>query len=255
MNRLEGKVAIVTGSGKGIGLRIAHELADLGATMVVSDLDDVASEKAAAEVRGATSIPCDVRDEAQVQALVARTVEAHGHLDIMVPNAGVGVVAPLLGTDLEAWRRVTSVNLDGVFLSIRYAAPAIIEAGGGSIVTVASITATAGSPLIGSYAAAKAGVLNLTKTAAVELRDHGVRANAVLPGFIDTDLVSDVIGDFESQLGMQPGDFSATVMAKQGRWGTPDDVARAVAFLADPEQSWVTGAGVTLDGGMSANLL
>lgn len=140
-------------------------------------------------------------------------------------------------------------NLDGVFLSLRWAAPAIIASGGGSIVTIASVTGTTGSPLIASYAASKAAVVNLTKTAATELRDHGVRVNAVLPGFIGTDLVTDATPDFERCLGLEPGGFGPVVEAKQGRFGTPEDVARTVGFLADPEQSWITGSAVTLDGG------
>ncbi len=160
----------------------------------------------------------------------------------MVPNAGVANVAPIIETDLAAWRRVTSVNLDGVFLSLRYAAPAIIASGGGSIVSIASVTGTVGSALISSYAAAKAAVINLTETAATELREHGVRVNAVAPGFIATELVTSNAANFERHLGLAAGDFGPVVESKQGRFGTPDDVARAVAFLADPQQSWVTGS-------------
>lgn len=248
-------VAIVTGSAKGIGLSIARELAARDYRVVVSDIDAANAEVVAKELDGAISIECDVRDEAQVRALVDSTVEHYGRLDLMVPNAGIGLVAPILETDLTGWREVTSVNLDGVFLALRYAAPAIIATGGGSVVNIASVSGTTGSPLIASYAAAKAAVVNLSKTAAMELRDHGVRVNAVLPGFIGTDLVRNAAPDFERYLGMQPGEFGSLVAEKQGRLGTPEDVARAVAFLADPEQSWVTGSTVTMDGGLTAGLL
>jgi len=248
-------VAIVTGSAKGIGLSIARDLTERGHQVVVSDLDAAGAEMAAKELDGSLGVPCDVRDEEQVKALVDITVEHYGRLDLMVPNACIGIVAPILETDLATWRAVTSINLDGVFLALRYAAPAIIASGGGSIVNIASVTGTTGSPLIASYAAAKAAVVNLTKTAAVELRGHGVRVNAVLPGFIGTDLVNHAAPDFERYLGMQPGDFGPLVEAKQGRFGTPEDVARTVAFLADPAQSWVTGSAVTLDGGLTASLL
>lgn len=248
-------VAIVTGSAKGIGLAIARELTGRGYRVVVSDINTADAELAAKELDGSISIPCDVRDEDQMKALVAGTVEHYGRLDLMVPNAGIGRVAPLVETDLAAWREVTSVNLDGVFLALRWAAPAIVRSGGGSVVCIASVTGTTGSPLIASYAAAKAAVINLTKTAAMELRDSGVRVNAVAPGFIGTDMVNDAAPDFERYLGMQAGEFGPVIEAKQGRFGVTDDVARAVAFLADAEQSWITGSVLTLDGGLTAGLL
>lgn len=137
-------------------------------------------------------------------------MERHGAVHVMVPNAGVGIPCPLLQMDLVNWREVTSVNLDGVFLRIRYAAPAIIVAGGGAIVTIGSVTATAGAPLIGHYAAAKAGVVNLTKTAASELHSDGVRVNVVLPGFVATDLVTTASPEFERFLGLSTGVSTAS---------------------------------------------
>lgn len=249
------RVAIVTGSAKGIGLAIARDLTTRGYRVVISDINAADAEVAAKELEGAISIPCDVRDEAHVKALVDGTVEHYGRLDLMVSNAGIGIVAPILETDLAAWRAVTSINLDGVFLSLRWAAPAIIASGGGSVVSIASVTGTTGTPLVASYAASKAAVVNLTKTAASEFRGLGVRVNAVLPGFIGTDLVNDAAPDFERYLGLEAGGFAPVVEAKQGRFGTVEDVARAVGFLADPDQSWITGSALTLDGGLTANLL
>lgn len=248
-------VAIVTGSAKGIGLGIARELTRHGYRVVLSDINATDVEVAAKELDGAIAVPCDVRDEDQVKALVETTMDHHGRLDLMVPNAGIGVVSPILETDLAMWRQVTSVNLDGVFLSLRWAAPAIIASGGGSVVNVASVSGTTGTPLIASYAAAKAAVINLTKTAAMELRPHGVRVNAVLPGFIGTDLVTDAAPEFERHLGLETGGFGQVIETKQGRFGSPDDVARAVAFLADAEQTWVTGTELTLDGGLTSSLI
>ncbi|MCD2196884.1 glucose 1-dehydrogenase [Actinomycetospora endophytica] len=253
--QLDGRVAVVTGAGKGLGAAIAGRFAEEGATVVVSDIDAGAAEKVAAGLPGARAIPCDVRDEGQVQALIERTVSECGALHVMVPNAGVGTPCPLLAMDLAAWRSVLEVNLDGVFLSLRYAAPAIIASGGGSIVNLASVTATTGSPLIGHYAAAKAGVVNLTKTAATELRDQGVRVNAVLPGFVGTDLVTAAAPVFEQLLGLPDGGFDGLIAQKQGRYGTPEEVADAVLFLASDRSAFCNGSGLVLDGGLDASLL
>ena len=252
---LDGRVAVVTGAGKGLGAAIARRLAAEGATVVVSDVDAEAAKGVAAELPGADAIPCDVREEEQVVALVEQTVDRHGALHVMVPNAGVASVGPLLTMDFAEWRRVLSVNLDGVFLSMRHAAPAILAAGGGSIVTIASVTATAGSPLIGHYAAAKAGVVNLTKTLATELRPHGVRVNAVLPGFVGTDMVTAEKENFEAALGLPAGGFDGLIAQKQGRYGTTDDVAEAVLYLASERSAFCTGTALVLDGGLDASLL
>lgn len=253
---LDTKVAIITGSGKGLGKAIAQLFAAEGATVVISDIDDAAAEKTAESIPGASAIACDVRDEDQVKALVAQTVDQHGGLHVMVANAGIGgTPAPLLEIDLEVRRRVTSVNLDGVFLTIRYAAPAIIASGGGSIVTLSSVTATAGSPLMAHYAAAKAAVLNLTKTAAIEFRDHGVRVNALLPGFVRSDIVNTAEPIFEHILGLSAGGFDSLITQKQGRFSTATEVAEAALFFASDRSSFCTGSGLVLDGGLDASLL
>jgi NAD(P)-dependent dehydrogenase (short-subunit alcohol dehydrogenase family) len=251
---LEGKNAIVTGAAKGIGFAIAQHLSAAGANVVVSDTDEAGAKSAAEQISRAVAIACDVRDEDQVKSLVDQTVATLGGVHVMVPNAGIGIVGPIVETDLAAWRAVTSINLDGVFLCLRYAAPAIIASGGGAIVSVASATALAGTPLVASYAASKAAVVNLTKTAAVELGPFGVRVNCVLPGFIGTDLVNDRAPEFEAALGLPTGGFADFIAQKQGRYGTVNEVAQAVCFLASEESSFCSGSGLALDGGLTASL-
>jgi NAD(P)-dependent dehydrogenase (short-subunit alcohol dehydrogenase family) len=253
MGQLEGKTAIVTGAAKGLGRAVARAYAAEGATVVISDLDGEAARATADAIDGAHAMTCDVRDERQVAALVQETVTEHGRLDVMVANAGVGTVKPLVMMDLAEWRQVTSVNLDGVFLCVRHAAAAMVAAGGGTIVNMCSITALTGSPLIGHYAAAKAGVRSLTQTAAVELREAGVRVNCICPGFVETDLVIDQKANFEAALDLD--DFDAIIAAKQGRYGTPEEVARLAVFLASERSRFSTGSSFVLDGGARASLL
>src|SRR5947207_8716400 len=213
---LQGKVAVITGAGKGIGKAIAEAYAGEGATVVVSDIDEGLAKETASGISGASAIACDVRSEEQVKSLVDQTVAQHGGLQIMVPNAGIGRPVPLLGMDYDEWRAVTSVNLDGVFLCIRYGAPAIIASGGGAIVNICSITAQAGTPLIAHYSAAKAGVMSLTQSASVELRAKAFRANPVLPGFIEPEMVTSLRDDFDRLLAFPEGQFDQVIALKKG---------------------------------------
>jgi NAD(P)-dependent dehydrogenase (short-subunit alcohol dehydrogenase family) len=253
--RLEGRAAVVTGAGRGLGRAVAEAYGAEGATVVVSDLDAGAAEEVAAGIPGASAMACDVRADADVEALIQHAVSAHGGLNVLVANAGVGTPQALLEMSLEDWRAVTSVNLDGAFLSIRHAAPAIIAAGGGAIVTMCSITALAGSPMLAHYAAAKAGLLSRTKTAAIELRDQGVRVNALLPGFIATEMVTASKEEFERLLGLPAGGFDELIVHKQGRYGTAEEVARLAVFLASERSRFSTATGFVVDGGARASLL
>jgi NAD(P)-dependent dehydrogenase (short-subunit alcohol dehydrogenase family) len=250
---LKDKIAVVTGGAKGLGAAIAVELDSEGARVVVTDIDGDGAAKTAAELARGESAVCDVRDDAAVEALVADVVARYGTLDIMVANAGIATVTPITEMTMEIWHSVLAVNLDGVFSSVRHAGRAMAATGGGSIITMASITGFAGSPLIAHYAAAKAAVISLTKTAAVELRGHGVRVNAICPGFIGTDLVLDRKSQFEQALGID--DFGAVLDQAQGRLGEVGDVAPLAAFLASDRSRFSNGSTFVVDGGMSASLV
>lgn len=253
---LSDRVAVITGSARGIGAAIAERFVAEGARVVVSDLDETAARATADRIGAVDALGADVRDEEQVRSLFATVAQRHGGVHVVVANAGVGAPVPLLGMDLAAWRAVTSVNLDGVFLTVRYGGEAVAASGGGSVLTLSSVTATTGSPLIAHYAAAKAGVLNLTKTAAVELRSHGVRVNALVPGFIGTELVTRAAPEFEKLLGLPEGGFHSVLEQKQGRMGAVEDLVSAAVYLSsDADASWVTGAGLVLDGGLTSSLL
>ena len=250
---LKDKIAIVTGGAKGLGAAIAVELDSEGARVVVTDIDGDGAAKTAAELARGESAVCDVRDDAAVEALVADVVARYGTLDIMVANAGIATVTPITEMTMEIWHSVLAVNLDGVFSSVRYAGKAMAATGGGSIITMASITGFAGSPLVANYAAAKAAVISLTKTAATELRGHGVRVNAICPGFIGTDLVLDRKSQFEQALGID--DFGAVLDQAQGRLGEVGDVAPLATFLASDRSRFSNGSTFVVDGGMSASLV
>lgn len=250
---LKDKIAIVTGGAKGLGAAVAAEFDSEGAYVVVADIDAAGAERAAAGLSRGESAELDVRDDAAVAALIQDVVAKHGKLDIMMANAGIATVTSISDMDFETWRSVLAVNLDGVFSSVRHAARAMAASGGGSIITMASITGFSGSPLIAHYAAAKAGVISLTKTAAIEFRGQGVRVNAICPGFIGTDLVLDRAGDFERGLGLD--DFGAVINQAQGRLGEVGDVAPLATFLASERSRFSNASTFVVDGGMSASLV
>ncbi|MGI8864909.1 MAG: SDR family NAD(P)-dependent oxidoreductase [Solirubrobacteraceae bacterium] len=249
---LENKVAIVTGGAKGLGQAIGRGLHEAGATVVLADLDAEGAQRAAQELRGAHGVSCDVREESQVQTLIAETVERHGRLDIMVASAGVAAVNPIVQMPLEEWRHVLSVDLDGVFLCTKHAGLAMASGGGGSIINVASIKAFGGAPATGHYGAAKAGVVSLTKTAALELRASGVRVNAICPGWIDTDMVNDRKHELEQALGIS---FQEYIDHIQGRLGKPEELVGLTVFLASERSGFSSGTAYVIDGGATASLV
>ncbi|MGA9278684.1 SDR family NAD(P)-dependent oxidoreductase [Ilumatobacter sp.] len=244
---LSGQVALVTGGGSGIGLECARVLAADGATVVVAGRDEdrlaSARDELVAAERDAQVITsrCDVTVEADVEATCVRAAEA-GRFSMVVVNAGYGSAAPFHRTTLDEWNGVLGTNLTGAFLTMRTAAPLLVAAGGGSIVAVSSIAATATHRFMTPYCVSKAGLEMLVKQVADELGPVGVRANAVRPGLVPTEAtaammsIPDVVDDYLNQMPL-------------GRAGTTGDIAGLVRFLAGPESSWITGSCISADGG------
>ncbi|MDT8911406.1 SDR family NAD(P)-dependent oxidoreductase [Amycolatopsis sp. PS_44_ISF1] len=251
MSELEGKRVFVTGSGAGIGQAIAALFVERGARVVVSDLDPGSAGQTAAEIGAAGVANCDVTDEAQVQTAIQQAVDLLGGLDVLVNNAGIEVSSPLLQQSTESFDKIFAVNVRGTFVAMKAATPHLVESRG-NIVNISSIAGVGGSPLLGSYCATKAAVIQLTRVAAVEMRPAGIRVNAVCPGFADTAMVERLVPDFEAATQVPFGDL---VAAKQGRLGTPQDIAEVVAFLASDRATWITGSHYVLDGGLSASLV
>jgi NAD(P)-dependent dehydrogenase (short-subunit alcohol dehydrogenase family) len=245
--QLAGRVAVVTGGNGGIGFGIVEGLLDAGATVDIWARDEAKTEAALSRLATPDRPPvtgrrCDVANEADVVRAANETVEQHGKLDTMFANAGVGNYVPFLDTTLDDWRSVTSVDLDGVFLSLREAARHMKDQGGGALVAVSSISALHGTPAHAAYAASKAGLLGLVRSAAVELARHGIRANALLPGWMEIDTHPEMR---ESERFVEV----TTQRTPVRRWGTPDDLKPAAVFLADPTITFHTGDTVVVDGG------
>ncbi|MFJ8815123.1 MULTISPECIES: SDR family NAD(P)-dependent oxidoreductase [Amycolatopsis] len=251
MSELDGKRVFVTGSGAGIGKAIAKLFTDRGARVVVSDIDADAAKRAADEIGAAGVANCDVTDEAQVQAAVQQAVDLLGGLDVLVNNAGIEISSPLLQQSTESFDKIYAVNVRGPFVAMKAATPHLV-ASKGNVVNIASIAGIGGSPLLGSYCATKAALIQLTRVAAVEMRPTGVRVNAVCPGFADTAMVERLVPDFEAATQVPFGDL---VAMKQGRLGTPEDIAEVAAFLASDRATWITGSHYVLDGGLTASLV
>lgn len=248
--RLDGQVALITGATRGIGLGIAEALAAAGADVAIWGTNAEKNEAAAERLRNhggnVFATVCDVADEDAVAAAMAATVEALGRLDSCFANAGTGAApTPFEKTGLEEWRRVAAVNLDGVFLTLRAAAAAMIEAGGGgSLVATSSLTAIEGAPRSAAYAASKGALVSLVRTLAVELARKGIRANAIMPGWIDTDLTHAMLTDER---------FAGAVMPRvpARRWGTPEDIGVAAVYLASPASAYHSGDVLKIDGAYS----
>ncbi len=246
-----GPVAIVTGGAAGIGRAAAHELARRGAAVVVADVDEAQGEQAARALRDdghrSVFVAADVSRAADVAALVAAAQREFGRLDWAFNNAGIeGTTAETAELSEEAWDTVLAVNLTGVWLCMRHEIPAMLETGGGAIVNCASIAGLVGFPGAGAYVAAKHGVVGLTRTAALEYAQRGVRVNAVCPGIIHTAMID------RYAHGSRGVEAQLAAGEPVGRMGTADEVASAVGWLCAPESGFVTGTALPVDGGWTA---
>jgi 3-oxoacyl-[acyl-carrier protein] reductase len=238
--RLGGKVAVVTGGASGIGLAAVRRFVQEGATVVVGDIDEGALSQVAGELGDAVStVRADVTVETDMAALAAAAVDRHGSLDVAFANAGFGTAAPIVGSDLDAWKRVIDVCLIGPMLTIKHAAPHMER--GGSIVVTASLNAVQPAWGMSAYCAAKAGVTMLAQVAAMELGPSGIRVNAIGPGLVRTPmtegmwLAPEIVEEFEAN-------------APLGRYAAPEEIADLVTFLASDEATYISGSLYLIDG-------
>jgi 3-oxoacyl-[acyl-carrier protein] reductase/pyridoxal 4-dehydrogenase len=238
--KLQNRVAIVTGAGQGIGRAIAEKFSQEGASVVVADINADTATKTAADI-GGLAHTVDVSSEEQVARLVSTTISSYGKVDILVNDAAIVPFVPWDDLDFAEWRRIMSVNLDGVYLTSRAVYPHMKEAGYGRIVNIASNVILAGTPNLAHYVAAKGGVFGFTRALATELGRYGITVNAVAPGLTAS----------EGVLASPHADAFDFVVSLQAipRRAIPADIAPAAAFLASEEASWVTGAMITADGG------
>lgn len=247
MTDLTGRVAVITGGNGGIGLGMARALAAAGADVAIWGRNETKNEAARAELaatgRNVVALRCDVADERQVVEATEQTIDKLGQIDALFANAGIGGYARFIDMSLDEWRRVTSVNLDGAFLTLREAARHMVERGeGGALVAVSSTSAIHGAPGMEHYAGSKAALVAVMRGLAVELAREGIRCNTILPGWTETDMLQPLTASEK----FVKNTVSRTPVR---RWGTPDDLGPAAVFLADPTATFHTGDTLVVDGG------
>jgi len=257
MNRLDGKVCVVTGAASGIGKRIAEVYAAAGGKVVIADLKLEAAEAAAREIRDAggdaLAVAMDVTDEAQVVDGIARAVAHYGQVDVLVSNAGIQIVNKLTDFSLADWRKMLAIHLDGAFLTTREALRDMEKRkAGGAIIYMGSVHSHLASKLKAPYVTAKHGLLGLARTVAKEAAEHGVRANVICPGFVRTPLVEKQIPEQAKELGISEDEVVKNVMLKDtvdGEFTTVDDVANVALTLAAFETNALTGQSIVVSHG------
>lgn len=249
MTNLTGQVALVTGAGSGIGAATASELAKAGAKVCCADLDESAAARVAETISQsggeAFAFAVDVADVTENEAMVKAVIERFDALHIAHLNAGIEIIRPIVEMTPAQWDSVLNVNLRGAFLGLKFAAPRIIESGGGSVIITSSGAGLLGAARGSAYTASKHGVLGLMKCASAELAPHGVRVNAICPGAIDTPMLGPMHGQDEALT-------SVGAHHPIGRVGKASEVAKLVAFLAGEDASFITGSAIPVDGGVSS---
>lgn len=250
---LLGKIALVTGAGRGIGRAIADSLAANGASVVYSDIDIESAQAAAGKAEDAFALRLDVGDPSEVERGVAATLERYGRLDILVNNAGINTLHHRVNIDqfpLDEWDRIVRVDLTGLFLMSRAAAVPMIAQGSGRIINIASIVGLVPLRLQSAFVAAKGGVVNLTRSMALELGPQGVLVNGIAPGSILTEGTRQLFYGEDGKFRERAAALLAHIPV--GRPGTPEEIAHAALFLAAPESSYINGHILTVDGGWTA---
>jgi 2-dehydro-3-deoxy-D-gluconate 5-dehydrogenase len=245
---LHGKVALVTGGNGGIGLGIAMGLANAGAHIVVAARNAEKNRAAVEELKRTgvqtAAVVVDVQDESSVKSMVQEAAAAFGRLDILVNNAGISVANLPQKYSLEEWQRVIDTNLTSVFLCSREVHPHMVAAGGGKIINIGSMTSIFGHPMVASYSSSKGAVVQLTKSLSLAWAGDNIQVNAILPGWINTDLTAPI-----QKMPSYLGAISSRI--PQGRWGEPKDLAGTAVFLAGRASDYVTGIALPVDGGYS----
>ena len=254
--RLQGKVAIVTGAASGIGKEIARVFAQEGAVVAIADLNGDGANAAAHEIdsagKRAIGIAMDVTDEKQVDLGTAKVIEKFGALDILVSNAGVQIVSPVVDFELAKWKQLLAIHLDGAFLTTRAALRQMYKQGSGSVIYMGSVHSKEASVLKAPYVTAKHGLIGLAKVVAKEGAAHGVRANVICPGFVRTPLVEKQIPEQAKELGITEEQVIKNVMLKEtvdGEFTTVDDVAETALFLASFGSNALTGQSIVVSHG------
>ena len=245
MDVLTGKTAVITGSARGIGRAIAEKFIQLGAKVIISDINETLAKQTADELKAAGgeafAIPANVTSVADAQNLIEKTAETYGKVDILVNNAGITKDTLLIRMSESDWDAVINVNLKGAFNCLKAAAKMMMKQRSGKIVNITSVVGLMGNFGQANYSASKAGLIGLTKTAAKELAPRGITVNAVAPGFIQSQMTEELSDQVKEN-------FLAGIPLK--RMGTPEDVANAVAFLASSSADYITGQVVQVDGGL-----
>jgi 3-hydroxybutyrate dehydrogenase len=255
--KLQNRIALITGGGRGIGRAIAHAFAQEGALVAVAartmeQVESVAKELTDQFHVQATAITCDVSSGTSVTAMFGKVSEAFGRgPDILVNNAGIAESALLTRTDDELWRRLQGINLDGTFYCMRAALPQMIEAGWGRVINIASIAGKTGAPYIAAYSASKHGVLGLTRSVALEVASKGITVNAICPGYVDTEMTTRGIENITSKTSLTKDQALDSIkkMSPQNRLVTAEEVAALALLLASEDGRGINGQAINIDGG------